>query len=186
MRCPRCTRDNPPRAERCDCGYEFPPGLLTGSYLTWPAALAGDAAAVARTYDANIIAHRLGAVMIDSFVGVVYLAPLYLVMEHRNLGRVLTLATAALVAYFVVLEGGWGVTFGKLVMGLRVVDRRGRAPGFARALIRTLVKLVEVNPLLAGLPAGVIALRSKTRRRLGDMLAGTYVLYATDVRRLGG
>jgi uncharacterized RDD family membrane protein YckC len=83
------------------------------------------------------------------------------------------------------MEGRWGATLGKFGTKIRVVDRLGRVPGYGRAVVRTLLRLVEVNPLLlGGIPAGIIALSSKSKQRLGDMLAGTYVLYLADVERL--
>ena len=83
----------------------------------------------------------------------------------------------ALVAYFVVFEALWGRTLGKLITGTIVIDRNGRAPGFAKALVRTVLRLIEVNLLLiGGLPAGIALLVTKRHQRLGDLLAGTYVV----------
>ena len=90
----------------------------------------------------------------------------------------------ALVAYFVVFEALWGRTLGKLITGTVVIDRNGRAPGFARALVRTLLRLIEVNPLLiGGLPAGIALLVTKRHQRMGDLLAGTYVVRKKYLRR---
>jgi uncharacterized RDD family membrane protein YckC len=45
-----------------------------------------------------------------------------------------------------------------------------------------LLRLVEVNPLLVGgLPAGIVAVLSPRKQRLGDMLAGTLVVYRGDI-----
>lgn len=33
MECPRCRLENPPTAERCDCGYDFLEGVVRESYL---------------------------------------------------------------------------------------------------------------------------------------------------------
>lgn len=63
---------------------------------------------------------------------------------------------------------------------MRVVDKRARAPGFGRALVRTLLRLIEVDPfLLGGLPAGICVFFTKYKQRLGDMVAGAYVLGST-------
>jgi hypothetical protein len=34
MKCPNCGLINPPSALRCDCGYDFPSGLIKESYLS--------------------------------------------------------------------------------------------------------------------------------------------------------
>ena len=103
----------------------------------------------------------------------------------RDSDAAMALLGVAILAYYVVMEGKWGATLGKLATKLRVVNAHGQAPGFGRAVVRTILRLVEVNPIVAGgVPAGVAALLSPTKQRLGDMLAGTYVLYATDAARL--
>jgi uncharacterized RDD family membrane protein YckC len=89
----------------------------------------------------------------------------------------------AIVLYFPVCEALWGRTVGKLLTGLVVIDRDGRPPGFVKAILRTLLRLVEVNPLLlGGIPAAIAVVASKNRQRLGDMLARTYVVRAKDLR----
>jgi uncharacterized RDD family membrane protein YckC len=45
------------------------------------------------------------------------------------------------VAYFAVSEGRWGVTVGKICVGLRVGDLDRNAPGFSRATLRALIFL---------------------------------------------
>jgi uncharacterized RDD family membrane protein YckC len=83
----------------------------------------------------------------------------------------------AIAAYFTVSEGLTGRTLGKLLTGTIVVDAEGRPPGIWRALVRTLMRLVEVNPLLlGGIPAGIVVAMTKEKQRLGDLAAGTYVV----------
>jgi uncharacterized RDD family membrane protein YckC len=80
-------------------------------------------------------------------------------------------------AYYIISEALWGRTLGKLVCGIVVVGSDGQKPGFGRALLRTLTRVIEVNPfLVGGLPAGIICLFSEKNRRLGDMAADTYVM----------
>jgi tetratricopeptide (TPR) repeat protein len=91
---------------------------------------------------------------------------------------------AAAIVYFVALEGAWGRTLGKLITGTIVVDGSGRAPGMLKAATRTLLRVVEVDPLLiGGIPAGIALLVTKRHQRVGDLLAGTYVVRRKDLRR---
>ncbi|WP_305789998.1 RDD family protein [Symbioplanes lichenis] len=85
-------------------------------------------------------------------------------------------ALAVIVLYYVVLEGTLGRTVGKLVTGIRVVDEQGRRPGLVSALVRTVSRIVD--SILGYLVALIIVVNSKRRRRLGDMLAKTYVVRA--------
>ncbi|MGO9326711.1 MAG: RDD family protein [Steroidobacteraceae bacterium] len=90
-----------------------------------------------------------------------------------------------IVLYYPVLEGFWGRTPGKLIAGTIVVDAAGRPPGIWKAVLRTLARLFEVNPFLAGgIPAGIVMLNSVTRRRVGDMWAKTYVVRNKDLHAL--
>lgn len=81
--------------------------------------------------------------------------------------------------YFFLCEALWSRTPGKYLQGLVVVDPSGGRCGWRRALVRTLLRLVEANPLLfGGLPAGLVILASKRNQRLGDLAAGTLVVSA--------
>ena len=81
--------------------------------------------------------------------------------------------------YFFLFEATWSRTPGKYLQGLAVVDPSGGRCGWRRALVRTLVRVVEANPLLfGGLPAGLAVLASGRNQRLGDLAAGTLVVSA--------
>jgi uncharacterized RDD family membrane protein YckC len=82
-------------------------------------------------------------------------------------------------SYFFLSEALWSRTPGKYLQGLVVVGADGGPCGWRAALIRTLLRVLEVNPLLfGGLPAGVTILTSKRNQRLGDLAAGTLVVSA--------
>lgn len=84
---------------------------------------------------------------------------------------------AGYLGYFFILEGMWGRTLGKYFQGLIVRRLDGSSAGWSAALIRTLLRVVEVNPILFGaIPAGLVLISSKRRQRIGDMLAGTVVV----------
>jgi len=87
--------------------------------------------------------------------------------------------------YFPITEGLWGQSLGKLVVRLVVVDANGDKPGLGRAALRTLTRLIEVNPLFfGGVPAGIIVACNTERQRLGDMLAKTYVISKADLEQV--
>jgi uncharacterized RDD family membrane protein YckC len=86
------------------------------------------------------------------------------------------------ILYFPVLEGIWGRTTGKWVTGTMVVDTSGKPPGVWKAALRTLMRIVEANPLTAGgVIAGIAVCMSQNRQRLGDMLAHTFVVRVKDL-----
>ena len=68
-----------------------------------------------------------------------------------------------------------GRTLGKLVLGLRTVRDDAGPISFHHAFMRHLVGVVEVW-VLSGVPALISALVSPRGKRLGDYLAGTYVV----------
>jgi len=77
----------------------------------------------------------------------------------------------------VYLAAAWhagGRTYGALVMGLRVVDHRGRSPGWATCLLRAI--LAVAFPL--GLAWVVV---SRTNRSVQDLVFRTSVIYDWDV-----
>jgi uncharacterized RDD family membrane protein YckC len=79
--------------------------------------------------------------------------------------------------YFVVLEALWSRTLGKFFKGLMVRKLDGTRCDWKAALIRSGLRIIEVNPLLlGGLPAGIAVITSSRKQRLGDLLAGTLVV----------
>jgi uncharacterized RDD family membrane protein YckC len=89
-----------------------------------------------------------------------------------------SLAWAVVVAlYYIVLEGFFGRTVGKLVTGIKVIrESDGRVPGVGNAFLRTLLRLVD--GFASYLVAMIVVVNSSRRRRLGDMAANTLVVRA--------
>jgi uncharacterized RDD family membrane protein YckC len=80
-------------------------------------------------------------------------------------------------AYFVLMEALWSRTLGKLFQGLVVRKLDGSRCDWKAAFIRSVLRIVEVNPLLfGGLPAGLVIVASQRKQRIGDLLAGTLVV----------
>jgi uncharacterized RDD family membrane protein YckC len=89
-------------------------------------------------------------------------------------GMIMIISLAMTVLCSVIPEGRWGRTPGKLLLGIRVVGPEGNPPGFGKALIRNLLRLVD--GALWGLVGVYIFAISTTHQRLGDQIAVTYVV----------
>lgn len=76
--------------------------------------------------------------------------------------------------YPVVFEAGKrGATIGKRATGLRVVNEAGTQIGWGQSMIRNFLRMIEVFlPLLP-----LVSFFHPRFRRLGDLAAGTYVVY---------
>ncbi len=79
------------------------------------------------------------------------------------------------IGYYLLLEGIWGKTLGKKVMGLKVVAENGQGAGFWKILVRNLFRLLDAAPFwyLLGAIAYWIC---PTRQRIGDHLGQTLVV----------
>jgi uncharacterized RDD family membrane protein YckC len=84
---------------------------------------------------------------------------------------------AIIFGYYIVLEGWLGRTFGKWILGLRVVDVTGNRPGLHRSAVRNLLRMVDGLPAFNLLGILLIA-RSSDRARFGDRVAGTRVVHS--------
>ena len=80
-------------------------------------------------------------------------------------------------AYFVLLEGLFGATIGKVVVGIRVRRPDGSRIGFGAAAIRNVARVVDAFPyVIPYLVGGIAVIRSETKQRLGDRWATTVVI----------
>ncbi|MGH9188281.1 MAG: RDD family protein [Acidimicrobiales bacterium] len=78
--------------------------------------------------------------------------------------------------YYGVVQGLASATVGKLALGLRVVrESDGQPHGIGRSLVRWLFFLID-GPFTIYLCGLVTSLASRGHRRVGDMVAGTYVV----------
>lgn len=86
-------------------------------------------------------------------------------------------------AYFTCTEY-WmkGQTIGKRVMNLRVIQDNGRNPSFLSIFLRNLLQLADLLPGLYLLGMVTIFLH-RQEKRLGDIVAGTLVIYEQNKRQ---
>jgi uncharacterized RDD family membrane protein YckC len=79
----------------------------------------------------------------------------------------------------VLLQAATGASLGKMLLGLRVIREDGQVAGFGQMFLRWVFLLVDaVFCFLIGL---ITALVSRGHRRVGDMVARTYVVRPDDV-----
>ena len=76
--------------------------------------------------------------------------------------------------YFVAAEATFGATLGKMLAGLRVVRADGSPIGWQGALVRNVLRVVD--GLFGYVVGAVLVITSPTRQRLGDRVAGTFVV----------
>ena len=96
--------------------------------------------------------------------------------------------------YFVLFEWLWhGQTPGKRAIGIRVIDLQGTGISFGQAVVRNVLRVVDGLPLLVPdlVPVmyGVgflVAACNPEQRRLGDLAAGTLVVYVEAKKRAAG
>ena len=83
-----------------------------------------------------------------------------------------------LLFYFIVLDGVFGGTLGKLICRLRVVRTDGSECGFTGSTLRALCRLLDLST--AGILPFLLVRYTRTRQHLGDRLASTVVINTTE------
>lgn len=143
------------------------------------------AATIASAYDASIVVRRWAATWIDFVVMASFLLVPDWLLGNALYRQTITIWLSLLVLYIPASEWLFGRTLGKFIVSIQVVDANGNTPSVVQVIVRTLLRLFEVNPLLlGGIPAGIAVLTSQHRQRLGDMAARTYVLRNSDANDL--
>ena len=76
--------------------------------------------------------------------------------------------------YFPISETYWGATFGKSVMGLKVIAIKGGKPTLSQALVRNISKIYWILLLLDVIVG--LATESDYKQKFSDRYAGTVVV----------
>jgi uncharacterized RDD family membrane protein YckC len=137
------------------------------------------------------------ATLVDAVVGLVMIGiPLGLTIGKKttvhttggtsttyNLhGGQLGLLAALAIVYYVLFEVTIGATPGKLLLGLRVRTAAGARCTLWAALARNVLRVVDAFPYVVPYLAGAMSIWADggvppNRRRIGDRIAGTVVIY---------
>jgi len=72
------------------------------------------------------------------------------------------------------LEGAFGATMGKAMVGVRVLHLGGGLPGMRSSAVRNLLRVIDALPFY--LLGFFVAVFSRGKRRIGDYAAKTVVL----------
>lgn len=177
--CRRCGQRVSREAPRCpECGAD--PHTGASSFRS----RGTDRARVCQGVGIRLVAQVIDAVLLlVVFIGCSYAGYLFLVAkgEFAIVGREPTSLpfwiafVIAAFAYYWLCEGIWGRTLGKRLCDLRVVRTDGGHAGLWRALVRTILRTVDLLPAFYLLGALVIWL-TRRDQRLGDLAAGTVVV----------
>lgn len=112
------------------------------------------------------------------------LAMMFAVLDDAGFGLFLLLFFAGETLYPVLFEVLRGATPGKMIFGLVVLHRDGTPVGWSASILRNLVRFADFFPVAYGF--GLISmLADRDSRRLGDLAAGTVVVYRDRPPRLG-
>ena len=140
--------------------------------------------AVALDLPASTVAVRIASGLIDVLVTIALLTVTLLVglaaVSSADAALVAVASVVTVVLVLVVVPTAVetltrGRTLGKLVLGLRTVRDDAGPISFRHAFIRSLVGVVEIW-VCSGVPALLCALVNPRGKRLGDLVAGTFVV----------
>jgi uncharacterized RDD family membrane protein YckC len=119
---------------------------------------------------------RIFAFIVDNLIATILSLAAVSALKSENPATNAAALCLTYLCYYLVFETFWSRTPGKFFQRLEVQQLNGDRCGFKAALIRTVLRVFEANPLLfGGLPAGIAVLSSRRKQRLGDILARTIV-----------
>ena len=187
MKCPSCGTENPPGAWACgQCGAQFqvaaPPSAMP-PLPTQPVAPPGVAMRQSSGYRPATAEFagfwvRFLAILVDGLL-------LGLVLGPLQAGAALSKSTPFIVAsailafiivygYFIIMTWRFQATVGKMVLGIKVFNTDGTAPGFGTAFVREISMILSALCCYIGfIWAGFDA----EKQAWHDKIAKTYVIY---------
>ena len=139
-------------------------------------------------YELADLGSRLAAQLVDMAIiagGVVLLAMAYGVLTDEGLSLADSLAASVLVLGFFALQWGYfllfellrdGQTPGKRALRLRVLHSSGQPLTVRGAVIRNVLRIVDLQPGVTGVLGGGTIMLTRRSQRLGDLAADTIVV----------
>ena len=192
-KCQQCGTPAAPNAKFCEsCGANLlaerasqapPQEASQEEPLAVPAATAAATApaptfqapyAVASPYQGVPI--RFVAVLIDAIIIAIIAGILAIPLQTRLSGAVSLLI---FLLYYILLEGAYGQTVGKMAVKIKVVREDGTKIDYTDAVVRTVLRIIDAIPFVVPYLLGAIFIwTSDKRQRLGDRSAHTVVVKA--------
>jgi len=183
--CPNCGKEVPKKAIYCPyCASQ----VRRGVDEDWKAGtgldlLLGDLS-VQMNWTSRLIAYIIDSIIVGVTAFIVgWLLTIPLIIGALTRGEWLTWRGAfglpfsigmVQVVYFTLLEGGYGASIGKQIMGMKVLDVEGNPISFTHALVRNISKVFWALLLLDTF-IGFISL-GDPRQKYTDQIAGTRVV----------
>ena len=189
MYCPYCgVKNDRGEAECFICGKKLPavdqeaPSARASRRGGSSAAQSGGTVPVPARLGDRFIAIILDTVFLGALVLVIaaLISLRWSAVQDLGLSQPMLIALGASSAILMVflyhwlLEGAFGATMGKAIVGVRVLNQRGGMPGLRSSAVRNVVRLLDAIPFY--LLGFFVAVFSPARRRIGDYAAQTVVL----------
>lgn len=134
----------------------------------------------------NIVGTRIGAFGIDALIWLIVFVLFSVATSNVDTtngvyfyldGLPFLIYIVLALAYHIILEASFGGTVGKLVLGITVVNNAGDRLTLKQSFIRNIMRFVDGFPYVIPYFVGLAAIAaSPTKQRLGDRVAGTYVV----------
>jgi Predicted membrane protein/domain len=119
---------------------------------------------------------RFVAILIDTIIIAIIAGILSIPFQSQLSGAVSLLI---FLLYFIVLEGAYGQTVGKMAVKIKVVKEDGSKIDYADAVVRNVLRLIDLIPYFIPYLLGAILIwTSDMKQRLGDRVAHTVVVKA--------
>ena len=177
---------NPPPVAHADA--PSPPAVAAPPPAPAPAAPHTGVDRIVAGYRVAALGDRLIAVILDTVLMLVLFGVVGMWAGSRwggittsgfdvaGTGAVVTLAIVVILGFIYpwLCEGLLGMTLGKAVAGVKVINEDGAPCGLGPSLIRNILRIIDA--LFLYLVGYFIAIFSRLRQRLGDHLARTYVV----------
>ena len=178
-KCQQCGAPALPDAKYCEkCGVQLHAEVepQPQSVPSYAPALTNQAPSYAAASPYQGVAIRFVAILIDTIIIAIIAGILAIPFQSQLSGAVSLLI---FLLYFILLEGAYGQTVGKMAVKIKVVRVDGTKIDYMDAVVRNVLRLIDLIPYFIPYLLGAILIwTSDMNQRLGDRVAHTVVVKA--------